>query len=320
MTTEGGSAARAARPRRAVAQVEDRRLAGILLMMAAFLCFSGVDTSAKWLVTSGLPPLEVVFVRYAGHLAIVSALFLPAQGLDLVRSRAYGVEIVRAILLLGSTVGNFIAIQYLPLTVTASILFTSPLLVCALSAPLLGEKVGWRRWAAILAGFLGVLVIIRPGGAAAHWAVFLSLGSVTCFSFYVIVTRRLAGVDSAATQQFYGALVAALCMAPLALAVWRWPLAPLDWVAFSAIGFFGWIGHHFLTMAHRLAPASALAPFVYSHILFMTASSWLIFHQPPDVWVLVGAAIVVASGLYIWIRERSLGKEQVSTPTRAAPR
>jgi drug/metabolite transporter (DMT)-like permease len=141
-----------------------------------------------------------------------------------------------------------------------------------------------------------------------HWAVAFSLGAALSGALYSLLTRRLAGRDSTATQQFYAALVATIGMAPLALADWAWPRTPAGWTAFLLIGVFGWLGHQCLIIAHRFAPASALAPFAYGQIVYMAASSWLIFHQPPDGWLVVGASIVVASGLYIWLRERALAR------------
>jgi drug/metabolite transporter (DMT)-like permease len=287
---------------------EDRRLLAIGLMLLAFLTFTGIDTSAKWLVQAGLPPTEVVFVRYLTHLAFAAALILPREGLGLFRSRAPGLELARGALLVGSTFCNFFALQYLPLTVTVSIFFAAPLLVCALSIPVLGEKVGLRRWSAIGAGLVGVLIVTRPWGASFHWAMGLSVAGLCCASAYFVLTRRLATVDKAATQQFYAALVAVTATLPLLLMGWSWPAAPADWVAFALIGVFGWAGHQLLTVAHRFAPASVLAPFVYVQIVYMTASSWFIFHDAPDIWVLAGAAVVMAAGLYVWLRERQLAR------------
>ncbi len=294
-------------PKRPVAPIEDRRLHGIALMLAALLAFTGIDTCAKWLVLDGVPTTEVVFVRYLGHLVLVVALALP-RGERFVRAVNPGAVLVRGAFLLFSTILNFIALGYLPLTMTAAIFFSSPLWICLLSIPLLGEEVGPRRWAAMIVGFLGVLVVTRPWAGQVHWAVLLSVGAALCGAFYSILTRRLAGRDSTATQQFYAALLAAVGMAPLALPGWTWPSGGAGWFAILAIGAFGWAGHQILIVAHRYAPASTLAPISYVQILYMTASSWLIFAQPPDAWVLAGAAIVAASGLYIWLRERALDR------------
>jgi drug/metabolite transporter (DMT)-like permease len=297
---------------RSIAPIEERRLLGIGFVLVGYLCFTIIDSCAKWLSGHGMPTTEVVFVRYAGQLILVSALFFPSRGAELIRTRSPRLELLRGLCLLASTVFNFFAITFLPLTVTASIAFTMPLMLCALSIPLLGETVGWRRWLAILIGFAGVLIIVQPGSAAFHPAVILSLIGALFTALYMLLTRKLAGVDATTTQQFYAALVATFCIAPFAFGGWAWPLDPAGWFAFVMIGAAALIGHQFLTTAHRFAPASVLAPFGYFQIIFMTTSSWVIFNQPPDIWVFVGAPIVIASGLYIWLRERRLQKEVVT--------
>ena len=148
-------------PKRPVAPIEDRTLRGIALMLAALAGFTGIDTCAKWLVLDGMPTAEVVFVRYLGHLILVIAFALPL-GEPFLRTANPRDVGVRGAFLLFSTVLNFAALGYLPLTTTAAIFFSSPLWVCLLSIPLLGEEVGPRRWAAMAVGFLGVLVVTRP--------------------------------------------------------------------------------------------------------------------------------------------------------------
>ena len=291
--------------KRPVAPIEDRTLRGIALMLVALAGFAGIDTCAKWLVLDGLPTAEVVFVRYLGHLLLVVVFALPL-GERFLRTDNPGAVVVRGGFLLFSTVLNFAALGFLPLTTTAAIFFSSPLWICLLSIPLLGEEVGPRRWAAMFVGFLGVLVVTRPWSGEVHWAVVLSIGAALCGALYLIMTRSLAGRDSATTQQFYAALVATLGTAPLAIPGWTWPSGGAAWLAFLAIGVFGWGAHQVLIIAHRYAPASTLAPISYAQMLYMIASSWLIFAQPPDGWVLGGAAIVAGSGLYIWLRERAL--------------
>jgi drug/metabolite transporter (DMT)-like permease len=300
-----------------VKPIEERRLAGIALVIAAYLMFTVIDSCAKWLSQSGMPVGEVVFVRYAGQLILVSAFFLPTRGRELVRTRRPWLEVVRGLCLLLSTAFNFTAILFLPLTVTSSIMFTVPLLICALSIPILGESVGWRRWLAIVIGFVGILIVVQPGTAAFHPAAILSLASSLSAAFYYLLTRKLAGVDSVTTQQFYAALVATICVLPFVIGSgqWTWPTDGAGWLAFIAIGSAALLGHQFVTTAHRFAPASVLAPFGYVQIIFMTASSWLIFGQPPDVWIYVGEPIVIASGLYIWLRERQLSRTVVTGVT-----
>lgn len=292
---------------------EDRRLTAIALVLVGYLMFTVIDSCAKWLMQAGMSSSQVVFVRYAGQFILVSALFLPASGVKLLTTRRPWLEVVRGLCLLLSTICNFTAIVYLPLTVTASISFTTPLLLCALSVPLLGEVVGWRRWLAILVGFVGVLIIIQPGTAEFHPVVLLSLVGALFAALYYLLTRKLAGVDAVSTQQFYASGVATLCLVPmLFFNEWTWPVDTAGWFAFIMIGVAAMVGHQLLTIAHRFAPASVLAPFGYFQIIFMVTSSWLLFNQPPTLWIYVGAPIVMASGFYIWWRERQLSRGVVT--------
>ena len=221
----------------AVKPIEDRRLLGIGMMLAAYLCYTIIDSCAKLMTQAGMPTMEVVFVRYAGQFILVLAFFLPQQGIRaLTATRNLKVEIVRGLCLLGSTITNFLALTYLPLTVTSAISFTMPLILCALSIPMLGETVGWRRWAAIGVGFAGVLIIVRPGTEAFHPAVILSLITAVFSALYNLLTRKLAGVDSVMTQQFWASAVATLCIAPFSLGGWVWPHDPFVWSLFIGIG------------------------------------------------------------------------------------
>ena len=287
---------------------QERMLLAIGLVLLSYVGFTTIDSSAKWLGRAGIPTMEYIFVRYAVHFLLISLILLPRRGTALLRTGNLPTEILRALFLLASTFCNFFALLFLPLTVTGAIAFTMPLILCALSVPLLGETVGWRRWTAIGVGFIGVLVIVRPGTAAFQPATIASLGGATMSALYFISTRRLAGVDSASTQQFSASLIATLCVAPFAFGHWVWPSAPIDWFVFGLIGAAGLFGHWIFSIALRFAPATTLAPFAYFQIVYTILSSWLIFNQPPDIWIYVGVPIVIGSGLYIWLRERSLSK------------
>jgi drug/metabolite transporter (DMT)-like permease len=289
-----------------IAPIEERRTLGIILILVAFSLFTAIDSSAKWLGAAGIPTTEFIFVRYAVHFALIVGFFLPTRRGALLRTSNIKLEVLRGLALLSSTICNFVAVQYLPLTMTSSIAFTMPLILCALSVPLLGESVGWRRWTAIGVGFIGILIIVRPGTTGFHPAAILSLFGAIATAFYFLLTRKLASVDSAATQQFYTALVAVICVIPFALGKWVWPSDAASWSAFLIIGLAGMVGHQLSTIAHRFAPASTLAPFAYFQIVYMSASSWFVFHQPPDIGIFIGAPIVIGSGLYIWLRERRL--------------
>jgi drug/metabolite transporter (DMT)-like permease len=284
---------------------EDRLTAGVLLMALAVTGFTAIDTSAKWLVLAGLPALQVVFVRYLGHFLIVLMLYGPRDPSHF-RSHAPARQLLRSGFLVGGTILNFLALQYLPITLTTTIFFAVPILVTLLAVPVLGEVVGLRRVIAVCCGFLGVLVVMQPWGAAWQPAMLLSLGALVCASCYFLMTRMLAGVETNATQQLWSSGLAALVILPFALTGWTWPATGADWLAFGLIGAFGAGAHIAATTAHRLADASLLAPVIYLQLFSAAAAGWLFFATLPTVWTLAGGAIIIASGLYIWRRERRL--------------
>jgi len=289
--------------------MEDRRGLGIGILLFAQLFFTVLDTSAKYLAVAGLPTSEIVFVRYGVHVLLTLGLFLPVNGLNLFKTRSWTLELARGLSLLGVTLGNFLAQRYLPLTVTGALMFTMPLLVTILSVFMLGEKVGPRRWIAIIVGFVGVLIIVRPGTAAFHPAALLALAGAVSAALYTIFTRKLAGVDAPATQQVYSGLIALCCVTPFAFNGWVWPSDGPTWLAFALAGIAGMLAHQLNTIALRYASPSLLAPFSYSELLLLALASWLIFQEPPDIWFYLGAPIIIASGIYIWLRERALHRE-----------
>jgi drug/metabolite transporter (DMT)-like permease len=284
------------------------RLTGIGLISLTYVLFTLLDGSAKWLVQS-VPVLVVVWLRFLTHALIASALLFPMRGLALVRTQHLRWHLIRGLMFVAMTGMNFWALQYLQLTVTASIFFLVPILVALLSAPLLGEKLDARRWAAIVAGFVGVLVVVRPGSEAFHPAILLSLANAVLYAFFNMMTRKLAAYDPPETIQFLPALVATVVIAPFALTAWQSPASWFEWILLCLMGIFGGTGHYLLAMAHRYAPASALAPFLYQQILYMALFGYLVFGNVPDKETWIGAAIVVASGLYLFSRERrGMGK------------
>lgn len=285
-------------------QYQDNVRLGIFLMLCAYALFSFIDVGAKWLALLGLPSLQLAFMRYLGHFLISSAL-VGRGGLQLSRFSSPHLKLVllRGALLMASTVLNFFAVRWLPLTLTSTILFSAPIIICLLSWPLLGERVGIYRWSAILLGFVGVAIAIRPFDESFHWAVFLSLAGAFCFSIYSILTRRLSGLVTTDVLQFHSGLVGTICLLPFAIIFWQTPQGIMNWLILIFLGFFGWAGHQILTIAHNYAPASTLSPFGYSFILFLTGWSYLVFEHLPDRWTIIGAIVIVISGLVIWFRE-----------------
>jgi drug/metabolite transporter (DMT)-like permease len=279
-----------------------RRLVGIALMCGAVLSFACLDATAKWL-NQTLDPLLTVWVRYVGSIVFVSLFVNPWTTPGVMRTRRPWLQAGRSLLLLGATALNFVALQYLQLTETVSIMFGAPLLVALLAGPLLGEWAGPRRLAAIAVGFVGILIVTRPG-LGLHPAAFLSLGGAVCYALYSIATRILAGSDSSATTMFYSGLAGLFLVTPIVPLVWSTPDAMLVWVMMIAVGACGALGHWLLILAHARAPAPVLAPFIYTQIVWMIALGFLVFGDLPDAWTLAGSAIVIASGLYLLHRER----------------
>jgi drug/metabolite transporter (DMT)-like permease len=283
------------------------RLAGIGLFCAACFCFALLDTSGKWL-NGHLPVLEVVWARYAAHFVLSLVFVNPWTTPNLLSTQHPWLQIGRSTLLLLSTAFNFFALRYLQLDQTTSIIFSTPFLVALLAGPMLGEWIGPRRWAAIIVGFIGVAVVTRPASGF-HPAMILSLLAAICYALYSVTTRILAAHDSTATTVFFSALVGTVISSIPLPFLWSTPSEPLVIGGMVAIGALGWIGHLFLIMAHRLAPAPALAPFVYTQLIWAMAGGFLVFGDVPAEITLVGAGIVVLSGLYLIYRERRMKAE-----------
>jgi len=286
-----------------VAQAHTQRLTGIALMCAAVTCFALLDATAKFL-NLHMSTLEVVWARYTGAFVFPFMLSNPWTRPELLITRRLGMQIGRSVLLLASTLCNFVALRYLQLDQALALSFSTPFFVAALSGPILGEWVRWRRWTAIGVGFLGVLVVIRPGTGSIHPAAALSLSAALCYALYAITTRILARTDSNLTTLFYSNVVGALALIPVLPFVWTTPHDPLIIGLMFAAGALGAFGHYLLIAAHRLAPAAVLSPFIYTEIVLVIILGLVVFGDLPNRWTLAGASIVIASGLYMLHRER----------------
>ena len=275
----------------------NRRI-GIALVTLTTLCFATLDACAKWLVQD-LPVPQVVWLRFVFHVLLASALLAPRYGRELVRVRNWKLQALRAAMLGSMTALNFWALQYLQLAETGAIQFSVPLLIALLSAWCLSERLDARRWLAIAAGFVGVLLVVRPGSQAFHPAILLSVMNAVLYAAFNMLTRRLVATESAASLQLMSALGATLLLAPWALAGWQWPDGWLPWLLLALCGLCGGLGHFMVAQAHRYASAATLGPFLYQQIIYMTLLGWLVFGQAPGWLVVGGAAIVVLSGLYL---------------------
>lgn len=269
----------------------------LVMVLAMALCFTVLETAAKWLSRSYPVPM-VVWARYAGHVGLMLIVFGPAWRWRLVRTTQPTSQLSRATLMLGSTMCNFGAVSFLPLAEVKAISFVSPLLVTVFAVWLLREHVTRNRWIAIFVGFGGTLFIVRPGSAMLDPAVFLALGSALCYSLYQILTRRLGSEDSPITSLFYTALVGFVFMSFLLPHVWKTP-QPGDLPVFLMLGASGMMGHYLLIKALEIERASALSPFGYTQLLWIGLSGFVIFGDVPDGHSMIGMAIIVASGLYV---------------------
>ncbi len=275
---------------------------GIALMLMALAVFSGMDGITKHL-TSALPPLEVALIRYAFHLLFLVPL-LAAAGPGVLRSRQPLRQGLRGLCMLGSGVFFIIGLTTLPIAQATAIGFASPLMVAALVGPLLGEAVGLRRWAVIALGFAGVLMVVRPGTDAFVPAAIWPILSAVSWAFGLIITRRMRDGDPPLTTAFYTGVVGVGVLA--VLAPWQWrSFGLLEHLPLLAVaGAASALGQYLMVRSLIHAPASLLAPTIYSQLLWSSLIGWLAFETVPDDWTWIGATVIIASGFVLWRQER----------------
>ena len=265
--------------------------------------FPFMNTAVK-LLTARYPVAEIVWARFTGHLIIMLIVFLPQYRWTLLRTRRPTVQIGRSVLMLISNMVFVMAIGRVPLATASAIGFTSPLIVTALSVPLLHESVGWRRWTAVLVGFGGALLVIRPGSGFHHPAVLLLLASALAYALYLIGTRWVSRYDNAATGIIFAALFGSLAMTVVLPFDFVMPQTLWDGLLFCCLGLFGGVGHYLIIRAFQLGPAAVIAPLGYVELIGTSTLGYLIFDNFPDLWTWVGAGVIIASGIYVAFRER----------------
>jgi drug/metabolite transporter (DMT)-like permease len=273
-------------------------LRGIFLMVLAVSTFSCLDTVSKYL-SQHYPVPGIVWARYLVHMALMAAVLGPRLGAGLVRTANLRLQLARGAVLAAASLAFLTALSRMPLAEAAAIAFMTPILVSVLAGPVLGERVAPRTWAALAAGFAGVLLIVRPGGALFTWAAALPLASAALMALYQMMTVKLAGRDAPLTTLFYPALIGSALVPlvfPHQLAL---PREALHAGFFVLIGVLGGLGHFFLIRAHHDAPASTLAPFMYAQLVTTLALGWLVFGQLPDALATLGMAAIAASGLLL---------------------
>lgn len=285
-------------------------------MLLTTCLFVSMDTVAKFL-TQDYAPQQVAWARFVFHL-LWMAVFLRRELLVTLVSDNLPLQLLRSSLLMLTTLMFFTGLQSTPLSTASVIMFLSPLFVTVLAIPLLGEIVGIRRWIGVFIGFVGALIIVWPhsgGGTAAvvthsgtgpDWwpntGHLLLIGAAASNALYQIMTRKLRMVDSPMTTLFYSGVVGSVVMSAWAPMVWQSP-DKKAWALMLCVGFLGCISHFCLIRAFRSAPASLVVPFSYSSLVWATLFGFLVFNALPDRWTLVGATLIIGSGLYIYYRE-----------------
>lgn len=288
-------------------------LFGIGLFYLSLWCLSTLDASGKWLLGVGVPLLTAVWMRYLSHLVLMSMLILPRKGTRILQSRAMKWQIMRALAMLVASVCLFNALRYLPQAQATSIAFLAPLIMLAMAPWLLKEPKRLSRWVAAAAGFVGVVIVIRPGAGLDPVGVTFALAAAFLLALQHICTRRLA-VDQPMTTLFWGGLIGTVLMTLVLLFRLDESLSALanlsawQWLVMISLGLSGGLGHLLQIHAYQHAPASLLAPFIYLQISAATALGWLIWGEFPDRLTWVGIAVICASGagiaLYEWQTRR----------------
>lgn len=270
---------------------------GIAYAVAFSVLILGMDALVKHL-TSLYPVAMIIWARYVFHVATTPVLGMRGGLRGLLATRRPVIQIVRSFCMLGATVSFFTALAFIPLADAVAISFVAPLLITILAIPALGERVGPRRLAACAMGFVGAMLIVRPGFEERHWAYLLPLGSAVCYAGYGILTRKLGATERPTTSLFYMASIGALASSAFVPFHWVAPDA-LGWVTLASVGAVAAVSHLLLIQAYRFAPVSVIAPFGYLDIVWATLFGRALFGDFPDPLTWAGIAVVAGSGLYV---------------------
>ncbi|MGN6308952.1 MAG: DMT family transporter [Xanthobacteraceae bacterium] len=284
------------------------RLAGIGLMLAGIWAFSFGDALGKYIVAD-YPVGQLLFLRAVASLVLLSPLIWRSRH-EFLRLERPGLHVLRVVLSTLEVAAFFVAVRYLPLADVITFYLASPIFVTALSALVLREQVGWRRWCAVGVGFCGVLIAMQPSAQTISWPALIALGGSTCFAILMLITRSLRGASDAmlATSQFIGTFTFGALLLPFG---WVTPSLP----GFGLFALAGAISVGALLCVNRslkLAPASVVVPYQYSMIVWAVMFGYLVFGDVPTVATLIGAAIIIGAGFYIFLREQALGREDTT--------
>lgn len=280
-------------------------LAGIGLLVAAVACFAVLDTTTK-IVSLSVPVLMAIWFRYAFQAIATTVSMLPSRGWSLLRTAHPKFQCLRGVLLLTTSVFAFFSLKHMPVGEFTAIVMITPLVITLLASLTLGERVSVLRWALVIGGFVGTLIIIRPGGESFSWATLLPLGLVISHAWFQILTSRLVRTEDPVTLHFYtgwiGTLLASLALPFVWTSLDSWTL----WAGLALMGLMGTVGHYMMILAYARAPVSTLTPFLYAQIGFAMLGGWLAFSHVPDDLSLLGMGMIAvcgATGAWLAVRE-----------------
>jgi drug/metabolite transporter (DMT)-like permease len=289
-------------------------MSAILLIVAATACFTSLDVSVKYLSQRFPVPL-LVWARWGMQVLVMAVVLGPTMRWGLVRTSRPKLHVVRGIVLIASSLSFFSALRFLPMAEATALNYSTPMIVTLMAATFLKERITAPRWAFVVAGFVGMLVIVRPGSEMLTPASLLALSSAALYATFQILTRKLAG-ENLMVLLFFPALVGALIMSALVLLLHydAW-FAVADAAMFVAIGAVGTLGHFLFILAFQRAAVSAIAPFTYMQLLWSTLAGWLVFGTFPDGWTLAGIFIIAGSGVVLTWYERWRASMATAEPT-----
>jgi drug/metabolite transporter (DMT)-like permease len=285
-----------------------RTALGVVFVVLAVACFAVLDTAVKY-VGAFVPILVAVWFRYMFQALAVSAVMLPLRGRSLLRTEHPRFQVLRGCLLLTVSMLSFISVQHMPVGEFTAFVMTTPLVVTLLAAVFLKEKVSLLRWALVIGGFVGALLVVQPGGATFGWFTLLPLTMVVTYAWFQILTSRLARTEDPMTMHFYTGWVGALLASVVLPLVWQAIPDANTFALLCLIGVMGTVGHFLLILAFARAPASTLTPYLYTQIAFAMLCGWLVFEHIPGSLELAGIALIVVCGAtasWLTAREKAL--------------
>jgi drug/metabolite transporter (DMT)-like permease len=275
---------------------------GILFICAAVFLFASSDALSKYL-TNFYPVVMVLWVRYVVHISLMLGVLRPSSFKTLITTQNPKLQIIRGLCMVNTNLMFISALHFIPLAEGTAIIYLSPLLVTAMSGPLLGERIARLQWVAVAIGFIGVLFIVRPGGGLFHPVALLALGAAISFSVYQIITRKLNHTDSSSTTNFISGLISALVTSLLLPFFWKTPTLYFA-LLMVLLGISALVSHLLMTKAYQHAKPSTLAPFSYTQLLFAGLIGYIFFNHLPDFMGLVGMLVIVAGGLLVFSQVR----------------